>query len=77
MSDEKYDIQIIMRNGAGQTNDDYHATVTRRSDGVELIWISRWRWLLKKKVRRRALDKFFKQYDERQKKFAEVLEFKR
>lgn len=76
MSDEKYDVKIVRR-GFQQSSDDYHATVTRRSDGVQLIWISRWRWLLKKKVRRRALDKYFKQHDERQKKLAEVLEFKR
>lgn len=73
---EKYDVRIIRRSFQ-QTVDDYHATVTRRSDGLELIWTSRWLWLLKRKVRRRALERYFKQHDEYQEKLAEVLEFKR
>lgn len=69
---EKYDVRIIMRDGAGQTKDDYRATVTRNSDGVELVWISDYRWLLKLKIRRKALDKHFRRYDKRQVKLAEV-----
>lgn len=68
MSD-KYDVRIVAR-GFQQSADDYHATVTRRSDGVALIWTAAWRWLLKWRVRRGALDRAFARYDERQAKLA-------
>lgn len=70
-----YHIRIIMRSGEGQTNDDYHATVARRSDGVELIWISRWLWWLNWQLRPRAIDRTFRRYDKRQKKLAQVREY--
>jgi hypothetical protein len=76
MSEEKYDIKIIKRHFQC-SGDDHHATVTRRSDGVELIWISKFRWLLKIYVRRKALDKWFSRYDQRKKELAEVEEISR
>lgn len=71
---EKYKVQIIMRDGGGQRYDDYHATITRISDGVALISISRWRWVLVRKTTRKKLDKRFAKYDERQKKLKQSWE---
>ncbi len=68
---EKYDIHIIKRDGLGQTRDDYHATVTRSSDGAQTIVISDYLWLLKRRVRRKALDRLYKSIDKREKKFAD------
>lgn len=73
----KYRIKIVLRDFQGQTKNDYHATVIRLSDGVELIWISDWRWLLKWKVRRKALDRAFKSFDKHQVKLTEVEVIKR
>lgn len=73
----KYHIRIVRRDFQGQTKDDYHSTVTRLSDGVALVWISDWRWLLKWKIRRKALDRAFKSYEKHQAKFAEVEEIVR
>lgn len=70
-----YHIRIVMRDGQSQTNDDYHATVSRRSDGVELIWISQYLWVLNLRLRTRAINRAFKRYDKRQKKLDEVREF--
>jgi hypothetical protein len=53
---KKYHIRIIRRDFQGQTADDYHATVTRLSDGTELVWMAPWKWLLKLKTRRAALE---------------------
>jgi hypothetical protein len=73
---KKYHVKIILRDGGGQTRDDYHATVTRLKDGVELVWMSDWLWLLKLKIRRGALDRAFKGFDRRKMKLsAEVEEF--
>lgn len=71
MSD-KYNVQIIMRDGMGQTPDDYHATVIRNFDQEKLIFISQFRTLLKWKIRRKALDRAFKSSDKRQKKLAKM-----
>lgn len=65
----------IIRRDMQQLPDDYHATVKRYSDGVELIWTSRWRWLLEQKLTPNRIDKAFAQYDKRQGKLAEVKEF--
>lgn len=70
---DMYTVKIIMRDGGEQTtSDDYHATVTRHSDGAEFIWISTWRWLLKWKTRDKAVRRVFKSYDKRQKKLEKV-----
>lgn len=61
----------------GQIKDDYHATVSRYSDKNQLVFISDWRWLLKWKIRRKALDRAYKRFDKRQRKMAEVERFNR
>jgi hypothetical protein len=63
-----YKVVIIKRDGAGQSHDDYHATVTRSTDGEQLVYISDWKWLLKLKTRRWRLNRDFKYYDKRKKK---------
>lgn len=75
MSD-KYEAVVIRRDGGGQTNDDWHATVTRQSDGIELIWISRWRWVLNLQLNPKRVDKAFRRYDERRKVLDKREEFK-
>ena len=75
--DAKYEITIIQRDFQGQTADDFHATIKRLSDGVELISIAPWRWLLKWKVRPKALDRAFRYHDKRQAKLAEVEKIRR
>lgn len=74
---EAYSVKIIQRDGMGQTSDDYHATVTRSSDGMQLIFMSAWRWLLKWKTRRSALDRAFRYQDKRDRKLAETDTFTR
>lgn len=73
---KKYNIRIVKRSFQ-QTADDYHATVTRLSDGAELIWTNKFRWFLKWHTRRKNLDRWFTKRDKRQEKLAEVEEFKR
>jgi hypothetical protein len=73
----EYHIKIIRRDGQGQTADDYHATVTRINDGQQLVWIAAWKWVLKLKVRRNALDRAFRNFDEHEWKLSEVEEFVR
>jgi hypothetical protein len=73
---KKYKVRVIRRKFQ-QSRDDYHATVTRISDGVELMWTSSFLWLLKWRTRRRALDRWFARYDKREEKLAEVREFTR
>jgi hypothetical protein len=70
MHDEKYEIKIIMRDGGDQTRDDYHATVTRLSDGEQLVFISDWKWLLKLRTSRWRLDREFNYQDYRKKQLA-------
>lgn len=69
---EGYHVHIIMRNFHGQISDDYHATVTRLSDGVGLIFMNRWKWILNWMIRPKAIDRAFKRYDKRQKKLAQI-----
>ncbi len=73
----EYNIKIIRCNGQGQIADDHHATVTRISDGSELVWIATWKWLLKVKIRRRALDRAFRGFDKRQAELSTVEELGR
>ena len=64
---ETYLVEIVKRDGMGQTSDDYHATVTRLPDfDNQLVYISRWRWILEWRTRRRALQRAFKDYDRHQ-----------
>ena len=70
----KYHVKLIVRDGMGQTSDDYHATVTRLSDDAQLVYISDWKWILKLRTRRRALDRAFKRMEKREKKLAETEE---
>jgi hypothetical protein len=72
---KKYHIRIVRRNFQGQTGDDYHATVMRLKDGQELVWMATWKWWLKIKIRRGALDRAFKGFDKRQATLSEVEEF--
>jgi hypothetical protein len=74
--ENQYTVTIIQRDGMGQVRDDFHATMRRESDGVELISISAWRWLLNWKTRRSAVEKAFVRYDKQQAKMAEVHEKK-
>lgn len=67
-----YFIKIVVRDHQGQIKDDYHATVTRLSDGKQLVYISGWRWVLKIQTRRKALDRDFKHAEKREKKLAKV-----
>lgn len=71
---KKYHIRIIRRQ-FDQSSDDYHATVMRLNDGVELVWMATWKWWLKIKIRRGALDRAFKYYDKRKAKGKQVEEF--
>lgn len=72
---EKYFVRIVVRDFQGQIADDYHATVTRKADGVELIWISRWRWFLKWQLKPKKIDRAFKRYDKHQDKLARTEEW--
>lgn len=72
----KYNVRIVRRNFE-QSADDYHATVTRLSDGVEMIWTNKYRWMLKWHTRRKKLDRWFAKRDKRQEKLADVQEFSR
>jgi hypothetical protein len=72
---KKYHIKIIRRDFGGQAKNDYHATVTRLKDGVELVWMADWQWLLKLRLRRGALNRAFTHYDKSKAKLSEVEEF--
>lgn len=73
---KKYRIKIVKRNFQ-QSADDYHATVSRISDQTQLVWMSSWRWLLKWKIRRSALDRAFQHYDKSKAQHSEVEEYYR
>lgn len=78
MADEVvYTVVVVPRDGMGQVADDYHATVTRHSDGAQLIFISKWRIVLDWRTRSEKLDRAFARYDKRQAKLAEVHRFER
>lgn len=68
--DGKYYREIVRRDGAGQTKDDYHATVTRLIDETQLVFLSDYKWVLKWKTRRKALDRAFERFDKRELKLA-------
>lgn len=72
---KRYHVKIVKRDGGGQTSDDYHATVTRLKDGSALVWMADWKWVLKLKIRRAALDRAFNSFDKRNMKLSEVEEF--
>lgn len=69
-----YSIKIVMRDGMGQVNDDWHATITRLSDGKQLVSIAAWLWLLKWRTRRAALDRSFARVDRHDAKLAKIRE---
>lgn len=71
---KKYHIKIVRREFQ-QSSDDYHATVTRLKDGTELVWMATWKWTLKLKIRRGALDRAFADFDKRKAKLSEIEEF--
>lgn len=71
---KKYHIKIVRREFQ-QSSDDYHATVTRLKDGVELVWMATWKWWLRFKIRRGAIDRAFAHYDKSKAKLSEVEEF--
>jgi hypothetical protein len=47
----------------------------RLKDGAELVWMARWKWTLKFKIRRGALDRAFRSYDKSKAKLSQVEEF--
>lgn len=75
MSDDAAYTVRIVRRSLLMTNDDWHATVTRRSDGKELVFIAAFLWLIKWRVRRAALDRAFHRSDDYERKVARVREF--
>lgn len=77
MATETYEVKIIPRDGMGQTKDDYHATVTRISDGKELIFIADWVWLIQWRTRRKALERAFNRSDKHDLKMGTSFKVKR
>jgi hypothetical protein len=73
----RYEVRIVPRDGMGRTLNDWHATVTRRSDGAQLVFIAEWRWLLNLQCTRYHLDRSFRSLDQRRTKMARVSEFSR
>ena len=73
---DKYEAIMIRRDGMGQTKDDFHATVTRISDGKQLVIIRDWRWRMHMALRRKPLDRAFKRMDRRDRKLAEGKRFR-
>lgn len=71
---KKYHIRIVRREFQ-QSSDDYHATVMRLRDSTELVWMANWKWVLKIKIRRGALDRAFADFDKRKAKLSEVEEY--
>lgn len=69
-----YEIKIVMRDGLGQTRDDWHATITRIRDGKQLVSIAEWLWLLKWRTRRAAVDRAFARADHRDATLGEIRE---
>jgi hypothetical protein len=75
-TDPMYDVKIVRR-GHGQVGDDWHATITRKSDGKQAIQIASFRWLILRRTRRAALDRLWRRIDRREQAIAEVREFER
>lgn len=71
MSDSpKYDVEIAYSTG---TVDGYWwATITRKGDGKQLDMWGSYLWLLKRRVRRKALDRAFGRMDAWEAKQASV-----
>ncbi len=69
-----YSVKIVPRSFA-MCPDDWHATVVRKSDGKELVFISDYLRVLCWKTRRRALDRTFRRHDRWEAKMAAVREF--
>lgn len=69
--EDLYHIDIVMRDFNERIPDDYHAIVTRLSDETQFVFISKWKWLINWKTRRKAIDRAFKYHDKRQRKLAE------
>lgn len=72
----KYHVKIIRRQ-FDQTSDDWHATVTRLSDGMELIFINYLKWFLKLRTRRFFLDREFAYHDKREAEVDQIEEIVR
>lgn len=70
----KYRVRIVPRTFS-MTADDWHATVERRSDGKQYVEIAAWRWLLRWKVRRAAIERNFRAIDRHARKMATVDEY--
>ena len=49
--------------GMGGTERDWHALVTRQSDGKQAVVIRKWRWLFERALRTESLDKTFRRLD--------------
>lgn len=75
--DPVYDVKIICRSGDGQVADDWHATITRRSDGKRAVEVASMAWLILYPTRRKALDRTFRWIDKRDQKMVEVKELQR
>lgn len=69
-----YEVKVIPRESY-MTSDDWHATVTRKSDGKQLIFISDFLRLLRWKIRRTALDRAFARLDRHEARMARVEEY--
>lgn len=67
MTESKYLIKRTKR-CFDQTSDDYHATVTRLSDGKQLIFISNFKRLLTWRLRPKALDRAYRRVDKYERK---------
>lgn len=57
--EHSYEVTVVPRDGMGQVADDWHATITRS----QAVCIARWRWLLRWRTRRAALDRDFRRLD--------------
>jgi hypothetical protein len=66
---------IIVPRSFQEGKGDYHATVTRLTDGAELIFISNWKWRIEAKTRRRYIEKAFARYDKEQLKEGKTRKF--
>lgn len=75
--ESSYEVTVIRRNGMGQVADDWHATITRNTDGKQAVCMARWRWLLRWRTRRGALDRDFRRLDRRAIKLAGVESYRR
>lgn len=70
MTGIKYHFSTVIqpRDGQGQTNDDWYATVTNMVTGRRIVYISRWRWVLEWKTNPKRLIKAFERVEKREAK---------